>query len=134
MQKKFQKTCEGRSGARMCKKFVSSFLNDLQKPMDVFCLISFFSTPPHTQVKNVTMSRNAAEGNGAPRVSKIVLLRHLRPKLLEINSVSRNTPAKITQKSHHRLKNHLKNMSRLHIWEKTLDGGQKSEVAPGFKK
>lgn len=92
MQKSF-KNCEGRSGARMCKKFVSSLLNDLQKPMDV-CFQFFFSTPPHTQVKNVTMSRNAAEGNVAPRVSKIVLLRHLRPKLLISNTVSRNPPAK----------------------------------------
>lgn len=117
--KKVSKNSWGQVGSKDVQK-VSSFLNDLQKPLDVFSYF-FLSTPPHTQVKNVTMSRNAAEGNVAPRVSKIVLLRHLRPKLLEINSASLNPPAKKHSKITSQAQKSSQKICRDTIlWEKTL--------------
>lgn len=114
---------------------VSSFLNDLQKPLDVFILVFFLVRRPIHRLKMSQCHEMPQTVTSPPRVSKIVRLRHLRPKLLDRNSASLNPPAKNTQKSHHRLKNHLKNYVETPCYEKknSLDGGQKSEVAPGFK-
>lgn len=77
MQKKFQKHV-GMGREQGCAK--SLYINDLQKTEWTFKFKDNFSvsTPPQTQVKNVTMSQSDAVDNVAPPwVSKTVLLHHL---------------------------------------------------------
>lgn len=69
MQKKFQKHWLG--GSKDVQKVFAG-----KRPSKTVGRLLIVSTPPHTQVKNVTMSKRRKRAERPPRVSKSGLSRH----------------------------------------------------------